>query len=108
MASKALGLFPSPLPATPSAVSGSRGAYLIPCQHICALHTFGEAVTLHSLDPSSLDETTTQVVLGVIGFEIENECMMKLNTGFWELDRRREELTEERWSGWKLFSTFSS
>lgn len=65
-------------------------------------------MTLHSLDPSSLDETTTQVVLGVIGFDIENECMMKLNTGFWELDRRREELTEERWSGWKLFSTFSS
>lgn len=43
----------------------------------CALHTFGEPVTLNTQDPSSPDETTTQVFLGVIGFEIETECIDK-------------------------------
>lgn len=46
----------------------------------CALHTFGtfgEPVTLNIQDPSSPDETTTQVFLGVIGFEVETECIDK-------------------------------
>lgn len=50
----------------------------------CALHTFREPVTLDIQDPSSPDETATQVFLRVIGFEIENECIDK--TKSWILE----------------------
>ncbi|KAK7810440.1 hypothetical protein U0070_002836 [Myodes glareolus] len=59
-----------------SATSDSEGTHSVALEVLsfipCALHTFGtfgEPVTLNIQDPSSPDETTTQVFLGVIGFE---------------------------------------